>query len=393
MHETRQNIYTTLKIRRYRNGRPLILGLAIGCLAVSVSTLTHCAKKRTRFATGIPVTVGRVAARPAPLSLMAVGTVEPIETVSVKSQVGGIVTRIFFTEGQDVRAGQPLFQIDPRPYRAALDAAKAQRNKDSIQTANARVQADRYASLVKKGYATQEQYDAARTQAEVYRSTVDVDQAAVEQAELNLDYASIRAPISGRTGSLFVKKGNVVRADDATMVVINQLRPIRVAFAVPEDQLPSVQRYAAGKKLKVRAKPSRSGDGPEVQGRLTFIDNAVDANTGTVLLKAEFANEEGRLWPGQFVDTELILTVESNALTMPSAAVVTGQDGTFAFVVGPDKKVEKRSVKINRTLDGTAVIDEGVKEGDTVVTDGQMRLSPGAVVEIKPGVSKPEGLR
>jgi multidrug efflux system membrane fusion protein len=362
-------------------------GFACGLLAATLS-LTGCSGRKSAPSPPVPVTVARVVVQPEPMSLNSVGTVEPIETASVKAQVGGVITKVSFSEGQNVRAGQILFQIDPRPFQTALDAATAQLARDKSQAENAEIQAKRYADLVKKDYVTQEQYDAARTQAEALRSTVQVDEAAVEQAELNLGYASIVAPISGRTGSLLVKRGNVVKPNDAALVVINQMRPIRVSFAITESQLPQVQKYATRGKLEVHVNTSRDSSRSEVKGRLVFIDNEVDSGTGTVTLKAEFSNQNDPLLPGQFVDTELVLTVEPSALTVPAVAVVTGQEGTFVFVVGPDKKVEKRPVKVNRTLNNTAVIDEGLKAGQTVVTDGQMRLVPGATVAIKSSPSQ-----
>ena len=356
-------------------------------LLLALVASTACGRKKQPPPPAVPVTVAEAAVRPVPLSLDAVGTVEPIEAVSVKAQVGGVVDSVLFTEGDDVKAGQLLFQIDPRPFRAALDASKAQLARDQAQAANAQVQAKRYAELVKKDYVTQEQYDAARTQAEVLRSAVQADEAALEQARLNLSWASITSPIAGRTGSLLVKKGNVVKANDAALVVVNQMRPIRVSFAIPGGQLPRVQKYSGRGALEVLVRPSRSGDGGEVRGRLSFVDNAVDPGTGTVTLKAEFPNEDGSLWPGQFVDTQLVLAVEPDALTVPAGAVVTGQEGTFVFVVVEGGKVEKRHVKVNRTVDGDAVLEDGLRAGDTVVTDGQLRLVPGALVEIKAGPS------
>jgi multidrug efflux system membrane fusion protein len=316
-----------------------------------------------------------------------------MEAVAIRAQVGGVLTRVNFTEGQEVAAGQLLFQIDPRPFQAELDAASAQLAKDRAQAANAETQAKRYADLVAKDYVTKEQDDTARTQAQMLQSTVQADEAAVEQARLSLAYASITAPISGRTGSLLVKKGNLVKASDAPLVVINQIRPIRVSFAIPDAQLPLVQRYSKGGPLEVRVKPSREGDATEVKGRLSFVDNAVDPATGTVTLKAEFTNEEGLLWPGQFVDAELVLTMEPEALTVPAKAIVTGQEGTFVFVVGSDKKADKRPVMVDRTLDGSAVVKGGLKVGETVVTDGQMRLVAGASVEVKTGPAAPESAR
>jgi multidrug efflux system membrane fusion protein len=347
---------------------------------------TACGGRKQPPPPAVPVTVAEAKVRPVPLSVSAVGTVEPIEAVAVKAQVGGVVDRVLFTEGDDVRAGQILFQIDPRPFRAALDAAEAQLARDRSQAANAQVQARRYAELVKKDYVTQEQHDAAQTEAQVLQSVVQADQAAVEQARLNLSWASVTSPIAGRTGSLLVKKGNLVKANEAAMVVVNQMRPIRVSFAIPGGQLPLLQRYSGSGALEVLVRPSRSGDGGVAKGRLSFVDNAVDPGTGTVTLKAEFPNEDGSLWPGQFVDTQLVLAVEPDALTVPAGAVVTGQEGTFVFVVVEGNTVEKRNVKVNRTVDGDAVLEDGLKTGDTVVTDGQLRLVPGALVEIKPGV-------
>jgi multidrug efflux system membrane fusion protein len=367
-------------------------GFACGLLVATV-LLTGCSGRKSASPAPVPVTVGRVVVQPEPLSLNAVGTVEPIETASVKAQVGGVITKVSFSEGQNVRAGQLLFQIDPRPFEVALDAATAELGKDKSQAENAEIQAKRYADLVKKDYVTQEQYDAARTQAEMLKSTVQVDEAAVEQAKLNLGYASIAAPISGRTGSLLVKRGNVVKANDAVLVVINQMRPIRVSFAIPENQLPLVRKYASRGKLEVHVKTSSDSSRSEFKGRLVFIDNEVDPGTGTVTLKADFSNEGGSLVPGQFVDTELVLTIEPAALTVPAGAVVTGQEGTFAFVVRPDKKVEKRPVRVNRTLNNTVVVDEGLKPGETVVTDGQMRLVPGATVAIKSAPSEKRGAK
>jgi membrane fusion protein, multidrug efflux system len=351
-------------------------------LAAALILAAGCGGQKKPPRPAVPVKTGMAVVRQEPVSVNAVGTVEPGETAAVRPQVGGVITRVAFSEGQDVRQGQLLFQIDPRPFEAALTAARAQCSRDSAQAANAGIQAGRYADLAAKDYVTAEQYDAVRTQAEMFRSTVRLDRAAVEQAELNLAYASVAAPISGRTGSLLVKKGNVVRANDAALVVVHLMRPIRVRFAVPEHQLPRVRRYAAAAPLIVRVKTTRDAGAPEVRGRLLFMDNEVDAGTGTVAMKAEFSNPDMALWPGQFVDVELVLTVERNALTVPDAAVVTGQEGSFVYVVTPDGKAEKRAVRVDRTLDGTAVIAEGLKDGETVVTDGQMRLMPGAAVEV-----------
>ena len=331
----------------------------------------------------VPVVTGAVKVQPAPLLLEAVGTVEPIESVAVRPQVGGVITRVAFTEGDDVRAGQPLFQIDPRPLQAALEAAQAQLARDEAQAANADAQSDRYAKLAAKDYVTREQADAARTQADVFRAAVQADRSAVEQAKLNLAYATVSSPVAGRTGSILVTKGNVVAPNGGPLVVVNQLSPIRVSFAVPADRLPQVRRHMAGGALAVHARPARDGAGEALVGRLVFVDNAVGTGTGTVTLKAEFPNEDGALWPGQFVDVDLVLAIETDALTVPAAAVVTGRDGLFVFVVGDDRKVEKRAVEVDRTIDGLAVVRGDLRDGEAVVIDGQMRLAPGTVVEIK----------
>jgi len=360
---------------------PIFTGF-IGLLFAVLVLLAACSGKKTMSIPPVPVLLGQAEIRPVPLVVQSVGAVEPIESVAVKAQVGGVLLQVNFSEGQDVRAGQLLFQIDPRPFKVALEAANAQLAKDRAQLHNAEIQAKRYGDLIEKDYVTREQFDAIRTQTEMLKSAVEVDQAAVEQAKLNLSLASIIAPISGRTGSLLIKRGNVVKANDVPLVVINQLRPIRVSFAIPGTQLALVQKYAAQGTLQVRVHPARN-DSATVTGKLSFLDNAVDAGTGTVTMKAEFRNEDDRLWPGQFVDTELELTMQTDALTVPATAVVTGQDGSFVYLVTPEKTVAKTNVLVNRILNNIAVIDQGLKAGDTVVIDGQMRLVPGAKIEVK----------
>jgi membrane fusion protein, multidrug efflux system len=378
----------TRRPRAARAGPASLLTLFVVALALAGTGAKPAAK-----APPVTVVTGAVKVQSVPLLLDAVGTVEPIESVAVRPQVGGVITRVAFTEGADVMAGQPLFQIDPRSLQAALAAAQAQLARDEAQAANAAAQAARYERLVAKDYVTREQFDAARTQADVFRAAAQADRAAVEQARLNLAYATVSSPVAGRTGSILVKNGNVVAPNGAPLVVVNQLSPIRVSFAVPGDQLSLVRKYAAGGTLAVRARPSRDGAGDELTGRLVFVDNAVAAASGTVLLKAEFPNGDGALWPGQFVDVALVLAVEPAALTVPAVAVVTGQEGQFVFVVGADRKVEKRPVTVKRTIDGLTVVEGGLSDGETVVTDGQMRLVPGAVVDVKPAAPAPGGPR
>jgi membrane fusion protein, multidrug efflux system len=346
-----------------------------------------CSGKKTMTQPAVPVLTGQALVQPMPLTLQAVGSVEPIESVAIKPQVGGVITQVHFTEGQHVRSGQPLFQIDPRPFQVALDAATAQLARDHAQLRNTEIQAKRYSDLNDKEYVTQEQYDAIRTQMEMFKSAVQVDQAAIDQARLNMSWAAITAPISGLTGSLLIKRGNVVKANDAALVVINQLHPIRIRFAIPGTQLPLLQKYAGPGSLPVRAWPSRNGDSLAVTGKLIFIDNAVDDATGTVTLKAEFSNEQNVLWPGQFVDVEIELYLQPDALTVPATAVLTGQSGSFVYVVTKNKTVEKRTVHIDRTVKNVTVIESGLQAGETVVTDGQMRLTPGAKIEMRSSLS------
>ncbi len=372
---------------RHHASVPTLLASA---LAVVLALAGTGAKPGAKPSPPVPVVTGAVKVQPAPLLLNAVGAVEPIESVAVRPQVGGVITRVAFAEGDDVRAGQPLFLIDPRPLQTALAAAQAQLARDEAQAANADAQAARYAKLAAKDYVTREQADAARTQADVFRAAVQADRAAVEQAELNLAYATVSSPVAGRTGSVLVKKGNVVTANGGPLVVVNQLHPIRVEFAVPGVELPQVRRYAAGGALAVHARTSRDGKGEPLAGRLVFVDNAVDAATGTVTLKAEFPNADGALWPGQFVDVDLVLAVEQAALTVPAAAVVTGRDGLFVFVVGDDKMVEKRAVEVDRTVDGLSVVRGDLRDGEAVVIDGQMRLAPGATVEVNTPKAAPK---
>jgi membrane fusion protein, multidrug efflux system len=334
-------------------------------------------------APAVPVVTGLVEARPVPVLAQAVGTVEPIESVSVRPQVGGVITEVAFTDGQDVRAGQKLFQIDPRPLQAALAAAQAQLARDKAQAANATAQSERYARLVAKDYVTREQADAARTQADVFAAAVQADQAAVDQAKLNLAYAAVSSPVAGRAGAALVKKGNVVTANGGPLVVVNQLAPIRVAFALPGNRLPEVRRCQAAGPLTVRARPSGAAAAAAATGRLVFVDNAVAPNTGTVALKALFDNTDESLWPGQFVDVELQLALEPAALTVPAAAVVTGQAGTFVYVVDEAGKAQKHAVTVRRTVEGLAVVEGDLTPGQTVIVDGQIRVVPGGAVQAK----------
>ena len=355
-------------------------------LAVAVLSLLlplACSRRGAAGAPRVPVTVARAEQRPVPYEIVATGTVEPVHMASVQAQVTGVVTDVAFREGQDVAAGQALFQIDPRPFQAALEEARAALARDVAQAQAAALDAERYAELVKQDYVTKSDYDTKRAAADAGRATVRADSAAVANAELNLGWATVRAPISGRTGRLLMRAGNLVRANTDQLVLINQIRPILVRFAVPEENLPDIQRYRKNR-LPVLVSPSKT-DTVFSEGVLNFVDNAVDTATGTVLLKAEFANPDNALWPGEFLNVRLQLYVEDKALVVPAQAVMTGQQGTYLFVLNQDGTARSQSVTVERTAAAYAVIAQGggVQAGDEVVTDGQLRLVNGAPVEVK----------
>jgi multidrug efflux system membrane fusion protein len=307
-----------------------------------------------------------------------------MQTVAVEAQVNGILNRVTFAEGQAVQAGQILFEIDSRPYVALLQQARAQLARDEAQAANARRDAARYAALVKEGYVTGSQADQAEATAASAAATVAADRANVSKAALDVANSTIRAPISGRTGSLLVRQGNLVKANsNPPLVVINQIQPILVRFAIPQSQLPDIQKYyRGGNALQVRATPSE-GSGVPQMGTLAFIDNNVDSTSGTVLLKARFDNPEATLWPGQYTNVALQLYVDPNALTLPAPAVIAGQQGTYVYTIDSSGNAKQQPVQVSRTFDSLTVISSGVKEGERVVLDGQSRLIPGSKVTIK----------
>jgi multidrug efflux system membrane fusion protein len=358
----------------------------------------------------VPVTVATAAQRDFPIQLRPIGNVEAYSSIPVKAQVAGELVRIHFTEGQDVRKGDLLFEIDRRPYEQALRQAEANLNRDlaqqkqadanlardQAQAQNALAQAARYAKLATEGIVSKEQNEQMRTAAtaadesaradqaaiESARAAVLADQAAVEATKLNLEYCVIRSPIDGRTGSLQVKVGTLIKAQaDTAMVVINQISPAYVTFSVPENQLASIRKSMAQAPLEVEAYVPNDAGGP-VRGQLSFIDNTVDSATGAIKLKAEFSNRERKLWPGQFVNIVLTVGRDAQATVVPSEAIQTGQQGPYAFVVKADHTVENRMVAIGRTIGRETVVTKGIAPGETVVTDGQLRLIPGFKVEI-----------
>ena len=318
-----------------------------------------------------------------PLDVSVVGTVEAYSTVGIRAQVTGELQSVNFRQGDDVQAGQVLFSLDRRPLEATLHQAEANLQRDTTQAANAQVIAERMDDLVERGVGTREQRDTARTTATALEAVVGANRAAVENAKIQLQYATIVAPISGRTGALMVHAGNLVRANDQTpLVVINQITPIYVSFGVPEALLPELRRYMAQRTLQVEAVPANDTAAPAV-GQITFIDNAVDQTTGTIRVKATFRNDNKRLWPGQFVNVSVRLSSDPDALVVPSVAVQAGPDGQYVYVVKADHTVEMRPVVVSRTAGKETVLKTGVNAGESIVTDGQLRLVPGSKISIK----------
>lgn len=333
----------------------------------------------------VPVLAGEVKRMDVPLIVKAIGAVRPPATVTVKPQVGGQIAAVHFKQGQEVKKGDPLFTIDKRPFEVAYAQAQATLEQARAQAVNAEDQSTRYKALSKTGAVAAEQFEQIKLTLRTTAAAVKAAEAGVQNAQLQLDYCDIRAPLTGRVGKYLVDPGNVVQANQTDLVVINQLDPIEVAFAVAERYLDEIRRYSGEGELKVVALP----DGKElrpVDGKLIFVDNAVKPATGTIELKGVFANNPKVLWPGQFVDVELWLTTDRDAVVAPASAVQAGQEGQFVYVIKPDQTVEARKVVVARTNDDAAVIHEGLKGGEKIVIDGQSRLGPGAKVEIKSGL-------
>ena len=369
---------------------PTRVSTRVGATLVGATLLlaAACAKPAKPAKTTVPVTVTLAELGDAPYQVTANGIVEPLQSVAVQSQVGGVLTAVKFKEGDEVQAGQILFEIDPIPYRAALQQAQAVLARDEAQFANAQRDADRYAALAKRDFVTRSQADQAMANATALKAVVDADKASLATAQFNLDNASIRAPVAGKTGALLVRQGNLVRPNaTAPLVQINQIHPILVRFAVPEKELQLVQQYSrAGASLRATTRPSQDAAasvGVASVGVLSFVDNGVDTTTGTVTLKARFPNDDNRLWPGQFMPVTLDLFVERGAVLVPSVAVQTGQEGLFVWILDEAGKAQLRPVKVARAVGEKSVIASGLSAGERVVVDGQSRLTVGATADIK----------
>jgi multidrug efflux system membrane fusion protein len=362
----------------------LLLALtAVSCTAGGASQPAPGGGGRGRGDATVPVTVAPVVQKSMPIEIRVIGSVEAYSVVSVHAQVTGQLNAVNFKEGDDIAKDQVLFTLDRRPLEATLMQAQANLQRDIAQAANARVVAQRYADLAGSGIATTEQVETSRTSAAALEATVEADRAAVESAKVQLQYATISSPIAGRTGALMVHEGNLVRAaDTAPLVVINQVAPIYVSFAIPESRLPELKRFLALGTLQVEAKPPND-ENPSSHGHITFVDNSVDQTTGTIRIKATFTNEDRRLWPGQFVNVIVALTKDPTAVVVPTAAVQVGQQGQYTYVVKADHSVEYRPVVVERTAGLETVVKSGLKPMETVVTDGQLRIVAGSKVSIK----------
>jgi len=334
---------------------------------------------------GGPLTVRATAAvvKPMPVLIEAVGTVEPEHSVQVRAQVSGVLKAVQFKEGDKVKAGQVLFLIDPATYQAQYNQALAALARDRAQLENARAQQQRLEPLLKREFITRQEYDVAVTSAKSLEATVQADQAAAEQLRIQLSYARITSPISGRTGALLVKSGNLVQAAGAgaPLVTINTMDPILVSFSIPERQLEEVRRYQNDREMRIEILPDRNAPAA-AEGKLVFVDNTVTAQTGTVLLKTRVANPNELIWPGQFVNVRIVLTIEPEAVVVPEAAVQPGQDGSFVYLIDENSKVKVQQVKISRQLGADVVIASGVKAGDRVITEIPQALMPGATVQL-----------
>lgn len=371
----------------------LALWLGVG-LVVAALVGPGCSKKAEAPAgrMAVPVTVRAVQKRDVPVEVQSFGVVEAFSSVSIKVQVAGTLTEVLVKEGQRVKANQPLFTIDPRTYEATVKQLEANLAKDAVLAKRLRQEADRMAGALAKGASSPDEVDQAKATAAAAAATQDGDQAALDNAKVQLSYCRIVSPIDGVAGKLLVNQGNAVKAYDISLLTINQIQPIYVAFTLPQQYLPQVRQYSDptlhgtgdGNLAVYAAVPNQA---QKEEGELVFVDNTVEAASGTITLKAQFANAQERLWPGQFVNTTLVLTTQKDALVVPSRALQTGQQGQFVFVAKPDNTVESRPVKTGLSVGGMIVVETGLAEGEVVVLDGQLRLTNGAPIKILPDKS------
>ena len=365
---------------RFAVAAGIALVVALGAVLAYFSVESRAKeKKRPKGDAEIPVSVIVAAQQSIPVTIQAIGNVEPLASVAVKARVDGQIVSVNFKEGQEVRKGEVLFRLDPRPFDAALKQAEANVLRDAAARDQAHSQERRYKELLEKNFVSKESYAQFATNAQTADATAKASQAALESARVNLDYCTIASPIDGFVGKVLLQIGNMVKANDVNaLVVINQVRPIYVSFSVPEQQLAEVRRLQQAGPLEVAVSTSDNRHAPLATGQLAFIDNAVDATTGTIKLRATFENRDLALWPGQYVTTDLKLYEQKDAIVVPAAAIQTGPQGEYVFVMKPDSTAEVRKIEIARTDGEQVVIGKGVAAGEKVVTRGQLRINPGA---------------
>jgi multidrug efflux system membrane fusion protein len=364
----------------------LMISPLCGCLLALASAFSGCSEKakgsdaqKKVSSPPVPVVVAQAEAKDVPVELRNVGNVEAFATVTIRSQITGQITKIHFREGQEVKAGDLLFTIDPRPSEGALKQAEADLKRDQAQLVSVRLEFERSKKLLESGIGSRDDYDKAEAAYHALEATIMSDEAAVSRARVQVEFTSIQSPIDGRTGNLMVKEGNVVKAPDDFLVTINQVHPIYITFSAPELELPAIRQRMKASPLIVEGEvPGETGE--PARGELAFIDNAVDTTTGRIKLKAVFSNTNDVLWPGQFLQTRLILRTLNHATVVPDPAIQSSQTGDFVFVVKADSTVQKRPVVVGLSRGGMTVVENGVQAGETVVTDGQLRLKDGSPV-------------
>jgi len=385
--------------RQHRNGswrswlRRLISGAFLLSLVAAVALVAGACGKESPPPAFPPATVlaAKVVKKDMPLAIAAIGTVEAHKSINVYSRVTGQLLRTHFREGEDVRAGQLLFSIDPAPFREKLHQADARLAKSIAQSQFNEEEAKRYAFLLSKGAVSKSEADKYLTDAAAYSATVKADRAELEDARLNLSYCSVKAPFAGRTGAYGVNLGAIVRANDTSLTTLNQISPVYVRFSVPEKHLGDIRKYLAAGTVSVRVIPDKDFPREIPYGKLVFVDNAIDQATGMIKLKAEFTNNDRALWPGQFVNVSLVLTIQAGAVVAPLRAVQTGDQGRFVFVIKPDMTAEVAPVVVDRSAGEEAVIARGLQGGETVVADGHLKVQPGAKVDIRDGLGAGPG--
>ena len=360
--------------------------------ALSLLICSACApkKEKSKVKPAVPVKVTQAVQKDVPIRVKAIGNIEAFTSVAIKSQVNGQIARVHFQEGSDVQRGALLISIDPEPFRATLNQCEAALVRDQALAKFAREQAARYQGLLKDGIVTRDQYELLESNAVSLAATVASDRATAQSARIQLGYCSIHSPVSGRTGTVALQPGNLVKANDLPIVTVNQVSPIYATFSIPEKLLAEVKRAMAAKELKIEAVIPNEPGSTEV-GTVSFLDSSVNAATGTIKLKGVFANRSHKLWPGQFTDVVMTLGLRKNAVIVPTHAVQTSQQGQFVYVVKPDRTVEMRPVTLAAADGEDTVVEKGLGPGEVVVLDGQLRLTPGALVEVggkKPAAGK-----